>query len=798
MVTLGAQFEKLSPHNRWGLYLPPLYHQWQTAEALRELDLVANTYNTGTGKTTAALLHLFDAPGVNTLFIAPTNELIRQHVTDIRNFVARHHLDFHVLGVDAAELRRLAAAEREVDEFVRNARVLHDILQNPRIADPSFTGRKPFVLVTNPDLFYLSLYGAYSPLDTRNLLGDFVTRFDYVVVDEFHYYNARQLACFLFFFALSKEFGYFDGTRKVCLLSATPNVQIRAYLTQLFGERWTELRPDNEPPESDALPRVKALTELQLTLRAEGLDDYLDNAVNANALRARLTAQDGAIISDSLARISRIGDSLRRHGFTPDEMGAIVGPAGREAREAAKRRPLLLATPTVDIGYNFDRADKPRQNLDFLYCDAQFAPELLQRLGRVGRVLGKRQTDTQGEAVAFVPAKLIAALQAQGPGRLSRAAFAQVAWKTLGEDHRFFAYLDSWAGLESYRPIYEMKRIMPPDWDAPARLFIRVKELFAPGSTQTAEHCEHRIRAHLNRERLLEAERKGERGPFVDALWQRAAGGYLRYRYWQQGQLNNLDTTDPDTLSKARNNLLRWHRRKVRELAEGRYALLAALFHFRGEEIGLRCGIYDPQGFFQSGAKFCYYDLLHVLEHYEFTWLLRKEFTDAIQDSPEWCDCYVRVDRFRTPRARTSLTFDVMDVKQEDFEREHWGHPTALKGLRLRLTYRAHGQEHEVALPPEIRELTEEHYLPCLLTRFNDRGTLQGYLGARRLAVRDLLVRTSDASEVRYQAILGTAAFIAHAELWARWRARKSQDEAVAVREAFEESEPGEEAAHAP
>lgn len=302
----------------------------------------------------------------------------------------------------------------------------------------------------------------------------------------------------------------------------------------------------------------------------------------------------------------------------------------------------------------------------------------------------------------------------------------------------------------------------------------------------------------MNRERLRESERKGERGPFVDALLQRAAGGYLRYRYWQQERLADLDVATPEALSKARHELLRWHRRKVREFAEGRYALLAALFHFRGEEIGLRCGIYDPHGFLQSGADFCYYDLLHVLEHYELTPLSRKEFADAIQDSPEWCDCYVRVDRFRTPRARTSLTLEATDVKQEDFEREHWGHPTALKGSRLRLTYRAHGQEHEVALPPEIRELTEESYLPCLLTHFNDRGALQGYLGSRRLAVRDLLVRTSDASAVRYQAILGTAAFVAHAELWVRWRVRKSQEEAVAVRESFEESESGEEAVRTP
>jgi len=533
---------------------------------------------------------------------------------------------------------------------------------------------------------------------------------------------------------------------------------------------------------------VKALTELKLTLRTERLDDYLADAANIVALHERLNSQDGAIISDSLARISRIGASLRGSGFTADEIGAIVGPTRREARQEAKKKSLLLATPTVDIGYNFDRADKPRQNLDFLYCDAQFAPELLQRIGRAGRVLGKAQTDIPSEAMAFVPTKLVTALQANRRTHLSRTDFARLAWETLGEDNRFFAYLDSWAVLESYRPIYEMKRIMPPDWNAPARLFERVKALFGPDSTQTAERCEQRVGAHLNRERLLEAEGKGERSQFVDRLWQRATSGYLRYRYWQQERLADLDTAAPEQLSKARNDLLRWHRRKVLEFVAARHALLAALFHFRGHEIGLRCGIYDPRGLFQSGSEFCYYDLLHVLENYEFEPLLRKDFADVIGEPPEWCDCYVRVDGFRHPRARVSFSLNAVEATRADFEREHWGHPTTIKGLRLRLTYRAHG-EHEVALRPEIRTLTEDGYLLCLITHFKDSGTLRGYLDSRRLTVRDLVVATSDAAEVRYQIILGTAVFAAHVELWARWRARKAQLEAVEVRETYDEQE---------
>ncbi|PJF32773.1 MAG: hypothetical protein CUN57_04130, partial [Phototrophicales bacterium] len=86
------------PENPFPQLLPHgcLYHQYRTYEALLENDLVINTYNTGTGKTKAALLYLAeldriyrDANGKkrqNVLFIAPTNELIRQHFEDVKAF----------------------------------------------------------------------------------------------------------------------------------------------------------------------------------------------------------------------------------------------------------------------------------------------------------------------------------------------------------------------------------------------------------------------------------------------------------------------------------------------------------------------------------------------------------------------------------------------------------------------------------------------------------------------------------------------------------------------------------------
>lgn len=73
-------------------------------------------------------------------------------------------------------------------------------------------------------------------------------------------------------------------------------------------------------------------------------------------------------------------------------MGRITGPEPEAERMRATALNLILATPTVDIGYNFDKKDKQRQNVDFLICDARYGDELLQRIGRAGRVLGKQET----------------------------------------------------------------------------------------------------------------------------------------------------------------------------------------------------------------------------------------------------------------------------------------------------------------------------------------------------------------------------------------------------------------------
>ena len=97
------------------------------------------------------------------------------------------------------------------------------------------------LLVTNLDLFYYSVFYLFNTFDRRNIAEQFITKFQYIIIDEVHYYNAKQFANLLFFILLSKEFGYFDADlserRKICFLTATPDADINHFIAALGKSR---------------------------------------------------------------------------------------------------------------------------------------------------------------------------------------------------------------------------------------------------------------------------------------------------------------------------------------------------------------------------------------------------------------------------------------------------------------------------------------------------------------------------------------------------------------------------------
>ena len=140
---------------------------------------------------------------------------------------------------------------------------------------------------------------------------------------------------------------------------------------------------------------------------------YEDLKARPERIRHLLDSEkDGALISSSLRTINEIKQGLQQEGMQ-SRLGLITGAVStEERRDATKSFPLVLATPTVDIGYNFEKLGKSRQNIDFICFDALYGSEFTQRIGRAGRLLGKIDTNHVSIGHAFVQGKLYSQLQA--------------------------------------------------------------------------------------------------------------------------------------------------------------------------------------------------------------------------------------------------------------------------------------------------------------------------------------------------------------------------------------------------
>lgn len=755
-LTLLPQSEKLTPHDPWGLEHPPLYHQLRTYEALQTHDLVANTYNTGTGKTVASLLHLFrlNGKGENVLFIAPTNALLHQHAESIKDFIKQHDdLDFLVLEVNAARLRQIMEGQRPGETLQR-------LIQNPltfaeSLGIPLDDHRKrPIVLVVNPDIFYYALYFRYGAHDQRNVFQKFLTAFDYIVIDEFHYYDSKQLANFLFFFVISQEFGYFEDGRRICLLSATPNENVLEYLTRVFDDRWTLIAPHNEPAESEGYATTPVLTALDVEVVEAEIQDWA--AAHERDLGEWLDAgQDGALISSALWRVNTCYTTLR-DGIGEARLGRITGPEPAEKRAQATGVPLILATPTVDIGYNFDKQDKKRQNIDFMICDARYGDELLQRLGRAGRVLGKPQHDGISHAVALLSGEAYHALDDYDGAILSRAEFADIVANTgaLPPKQSLYNYIRIHAITECFYPIYQVERMMPDHLqDKVDALYERVRQVFAPASKRPAWPLRRFFAKYWGRKRWLRDNKK------QISLGSGTAAQVADWIKWREDV-----EYEPADLKPHLASLLEREeeKRRLRDFVAGQVHLTESLFSFRDSFQGPKAVVYDQQHLLSSETVNCY-GLMHLVSNYRIRWLEgRREFVRAFEETELKGDLYGVIEGWRKPRLSLELRYESA-WRRDEFDERVCRRPVALPGLRL--DAREKGGDF-YPLDPRITRAFGDQYITVLGIKPEDGGVVYGKFKGTSLYTRRLTVAFPDGRiDENYRILLGAQAFQAHAEL---------------------------------
>src|SRR6266480_2873421 len=181
-------------------------------------------------------------------------------------------------------------------------------------------------------------------------------------------------------------------------------------------------------------------------------------------------------------------------------IGRLTGAESRRGREDAKVRCLILATPTVDIGYNFDRLGKTRQNIDFLILDARSGDEFIQRLGRAGRVLGKQQQDIPSRVLAVVDSAFYKALQPYDRQIMNRLALRELAEEHLPARNSLYSYIKTGAIAEAFLPIYRMEGMAStegkPDIEI---LFNEVQQLFAANTKCTYKKLKIGTRVYIQR-----------------------------------------------------------------------------------------------------------------------------------------------------------------------------------------------------------------------------------------------------------------------------------------------------------
>jgi len=722
----------------------PLLHQIRTADELRAgRHLVVNTHNTGTGKTRAALLHLCEltrrpSEYSHVLFIAPTNELIAQHSHDAEEFVRRNGLDVQVYRLTAPDLRAVAGAADTPEHLTHPTAYLRHVLEAP--------GRT--LVVTNPDIFYYALFFRYSRLHQRAMFTAMLSRFSYIIIDEFHYYNPKQLISFLFYLALSKQWGYFADGRQVALLTATPSSQVRAYLERLELDV-AFVAPGAAQIGPAAQTAVLAPLDLHLVSaeNRQGLLSLVEEEEDEIQRRMR-EGEQGAGISSALWRVNQAYARLRA---TPvgARVARLTGPEDRATRSAATAHDLILATPTVDIGYNFERQAKSRQSIDFLLCDARSADELIQRLGRAGRVLGKAVAGRPSTAWAAVPPELLKVLEPHVENLWERADFNAAVSSSMPP--RFapasYCYLDRGGVLEWFLSIFHVSRMMArEDEDRLRAIFEQIRMVLAPGSKVTYDFLQQQTRRFLKEEELFHGfpQEHELRGKLSGEKAEKARTAERLFR--QETGLSS----GPE--------FLRWLERR-----HGRYAVARARFSFRDSFDPPAALLYDPEHHLSS-RDLVSYDVLHVIQHYAATWF--REYADWRQALPpamgaptaqadDVAFCVLTGMRAADERVRLRFRLHRGDMTRSEWEELHCYRETAIRDLEL--------EGDGVPLPREVTTVFRARYIPLYAARVDTvvASRLKGLCATEGWIGRDLEVTFRDGASQPYLMVMGTQMFFA-------------------------------------
>lgn len=752
---------------------PYLYHQRRTIDELMNNSVVFNTYPTGAGKTIASLLYLKENTSVDTLFIAPTNELLRQHSDDIKEFVTKNDLPHIVVKIDASVIEKLRDGHRK-------GATLYEVLSNPlqfreelSIENIEHDGKRPVIVVVNPDIFYYCFYSLYGNTDKGNLMDLIIKKFNYIVIDEFHYYNSKQLANFLFFMLLSKEFNYFKyGGRKMCILTATPDALVEEYLKR-GGIKYKIISNENENFESEAYEKLKTLSELDLYITNKSLDEIASEMYKYNTLK-----NDCVVISQSIYRVNKLKEQLINSGISKDDIGIITGAIKSQERKSAVEKSLIIATPTVDIGYNFKKENKESQNIDTVITEANTCDQALQRIGRAGRILGKKVQNQRSQVVVCVTDGTYEAFKEE-TREISRFELKKLIKEAMPERNIMKKYIESNGILELCFPIQEMYRKMA--WQNKfiiENLFDMVISVFAPKSKESFKTLSAKISKYKRQCIFLnEYDKSNEKKEVVQNIDNKLFIDFYKNYSPEENEDEVIDDSILDDFSEQDIKILKSDvEEELIHYINSEITKIKSLTNFRGSDISKPALVFDKHYKFGQEHRIFVYDIFHLMRYYDIDWYEnKKEFQKAAKidlsnygeevNGVENIDIFVIVNGIRENAIEITWEYGFYG-EQSAFEEKYVSKVESINNLILvGYEYTKLGRER-VVFPEKITKAFKESYIPIytISQKPKEEYGIRKIIKNQPIFLQKLKVQFSE-SEKEYFIITGTNSMIVDSEV---------------------------------
>jgi CRISPR-associated endonuclease/helicase Cas3 len=412
-------------------------HQREVWDAIcnPEIQVVFDTALTGDGKTLAGLL-----PAVKEqrsldkgLFAYPTNELIRDQIRQFGVWGGRLQVKPTVGQLNSLQLAALIREEGfDKTETLRNVASDNELV------------------LTNPDIFTLihRLYYDRRGGNAARIAQTWLAQYRYIVFDEFHIFNAPQVANVLDGIAFIRANSTERYPTKFLFLSATSDGLLVEALSKA-GITLKEVHGSYAHGLRESTTHRRILHEVQLELVTSqqslgGIENWVnENLQMINQFFAQHPGSKGLIIANSVFAAKRIVKRLKDTSSFSISVGENTGLTGAEVRKESMNAQLIVATSTVDVGVDFE--------INFLIYESLDAGSFIQRLGRLGRHNGF----SVYRAIALVPdwvREKFAGFYTDGVEVDRESFFKVVRDKIYQKPQEFQSYISRWgSALSSLR-----------------------------------------------------------------------------------------------------------------------------------------------------------------------------------------------------------------------------------------------------------------------------------------------------------------------------------------------------------